>query len=148
MAIPRRAGVSEPLSEGERLEKARRMRKAWIIGGTFAMGLGAGFAVGVREAENLFGAEAGWPPAMAIAIALSYVVAAIGGGFLLARQTDEVELIGQYKAAAIGALVYILSYPVWFALWMGDLVREPMHGVLFAAFWASTMLSFLYYRFR
>ena len=143
-----RHGVSDGPGAGEQRERARRRRKAWIVGGVFTVGMVAGFAMGWREAQHLFAGSEGWPPAMTIAIALSYVIAVVGGGMLLSRQTDEVELQSQYKAVAAAALVYALIYPVWFVLWMGSLAPEPMHGILFIAFWVSLLGAFLFYRFR
>ena len=148
MMQARRSGVSEPHDFGEQQDRARRMRKAWVIGGAFAAGLGAGLAAGLQDGHEMFSPGAGWPPAMAIGIALSYVVAVIGGGWALARHTDEFELQRQYKAVAVAALVYMLVYPVWFALWMGGLVGEPMHAILFGAFWLSLAAASLFYRFR
>ena len=150
MMAYRRAGVSEGRTEGERLERARRNRKAVIFGGVFAVGLITGVLVGMREAENLFqgAGSAGWPPAMAIGLSIAYVASVFGGGLALARQTDEVERMAQYKAVAVGALVYMLVYPIWFALWMGNLAPEPMHAVLFGLFWLTLFAAFLFHRFR
>ena len=146
----RRAGASDAPVSGERLEAERRGRKKWIIGSTFAVGLVVGFAVGFREGDEMVSGagSAGWPPAMAIAIVLSYLIAVFGGGWLLSRHTDEFERLAQYKAVAFAALTYVIVYPVWFALWMGDLVREPMHAVLFVVFWLSLAAASLFYRLR
>ena len=135
---------------GETAERTRRNRKLQIIGGVFVVGMIVGFLVGYREAEAsaLFDRSQPWPPAMAIAIAFSYLAAVIGGGIALSRHTDEFELMGQYKAVAFAALVYMLVYPVWFVLWMGALVPEPHHGILFGAFWLSVVAASLFYRFR
>jgi hypothetical protein len=149
MMSDRKAGVSDRPDDGERIERALRNRKAVIFGGVFVVGLVSGVLVGMREAENLLrGASEGWPPAMAIGLSLAYLAAVIGGGIALARQTDEVERLGQYKAAAVGAMAYMLAYPVWFALWMGNLAPEPMHAALFGLFWVTLLIAFLFYRFR
>ena len=142
-------GVSDK-ETGEARERARRSRRTIIFGGVFAVGIVTGFLIGVNEADNLFsgaGSE-GWSPAMAIGIAISFLASVIGGGIALARQTDEVERLAQYRAVAAAALAYMLAYPVWFALWMGNLAPEPMHAVLFGLFWFVTMAAFLFYRFR
>jgi len=143
-----RSGVSERDGFGEQQDRARRRRKAWVIGGAFAAGLGAGLAAGFQHGGELFAPGDGWPPTLAIGIALSYVIAVIGGGLALARQTDEFELQRQYKAVALAAMVYMLVYPVWFALWMGGLVGEPMHAILFGLFWLSLAAASIFYRFR
>jgi len=145
----RNPGVSDDQT-GERLELMRRGRKMLVMGGILVVGLVTGFLAGMRDADALFtrGTTDAWPPAMAIGIALSFLAAVIGGGIALARQTDEVERLVQYKAAAAAALAYMLTYPVWFALWMGDLAPEPMHGALFGLFWLTLMLALLFYKFR
>ena len=149
MAMGRR-GVSEPAGAGEQQERARRRRKSWITGITFGAGVVSGMLIGFQEGEKLFvGSDAdGWPPALAIGLVLVYVTVVLVGGFALSRQTDEFELQRQYKAVAAAALVYVMVYPVWFVLWMADLVVEPMHGALFILFWLSLAAAFLFYRFR
>ena len=139
------------VSDGERLERARRGRKTLIFGAIAGAGLVTGFAVGAYEGRRgyeMFSGAQGWPPAMALAIVVSYLAAIVIGGVLLARQTDEFERMSQYKAVAVAAFSYIVAYPAWFVLWMGGFVREPMHGVLFLIFWASLALASLFYRFR
>ena len=142
--------MSEGDGQGEKLERSRRGRKLVILGGLGLVGLVTGFMVGMQDADSLFtgGTIRSWPPAMAIGIALSFLAATIGGGLALARQTDEFERLAQYKAAAAAGLVYMLAYPVWFALWMGDLAPEPMHAVLFGLFWLSLALALLFHKFR
>ena len=148
MTQGQKAGGSEPLGPGEQQEKARRTRKAWIIGGATVVGMIAGVATGYRDAGHFFDASNPWPPALAVGLAISYLVVVIAGGIALARHTDEFELQRQYRIVAAAALVYALIYPVWFVLWMGGLVPEPMHAVLFLTFWLSMFGAFLFYRFR
>ena len=145
-----RIGVSNPHATGEARERARRGRRAVIFAGLFAVGLATGFFIGFREANDLFAGDGsdGWPPAMAIGISLSYLAAAIGGGIALSRQTDEFERLAQYKAVAFAALTYVLAYPVWFVLWMGNLAPEPMHAALFVLFWLGLAGASIFYRFR
>lgn len=150
MMPTRRGGVSEPAGAGEQQERARRMRKTWIVGGALATGFVAGVFVGFNEGGSAFlGSDANdWPPALAVGLALSYVLLVTVGGVALARQTDEFELQRQYKAIAAAAFVYAMAYPIWFVLWMGRLVPEPMHGALFILFGLSLAAAFLFYRFR
>lgn len=143
-----RSGESEPFGEGERLDRQRRARKRVIIGGLIIVGFGGGFIVGFTEAEGLITGERNWPPALSIGLATAYLAAMIGGGLAIQRQTDEFELQAQYKAVAAAAAGYMMIYPPWFILWMANLVREPMHGVLFIIFWLSLALASLFYRFR
>lgn len=134
--------------EGERLEQAQGNRKILLLAALMGVGGLIGLAVSVSGGHAPFSDPDGWPPALAIGIAVAFVLASVGGGLILAGQTDEVQLQAQYKAIAFAALVYILLYPVWFFLWMGGLVIEPMHGALFAAFWVSFAGASLFYRVR
>ena len=141
-------GASEPADSGEQIDRQRRRPKGIIIGPIVAIGFAGGFIVGFNEAESLFTGPRIWPAPFAIGLSLAYLAAIIGGGIALSRQTDEFEQQIQYKSAAVAAAAYLLIYPPWFLLWMADLVREPMHGILFLAFWVSLASASLFYRFR
>jgi len=147
MARRVKADLAE-VGEGERLEQARNSRKAWLLIALMAVGGLIGFVVAMSGGKDPFTDPDGWPPAMAIGIAILFVAATVGGGLILARQTDEVQLLAQYKAVAFAALAYVLAYPIWFCLWMGGLAPEPMHGALFAIFWLSLAGASLFYRVR
>ena len=142
------SGGFESADSGERIDRQRRRRKGVIIGGLVVVGFVGGFIIGFTEAESLFTGPRIWPAPFAIGLAFAYLAAILGGGIALSRQTDEFEQLTQYKAAAVAGAVYLVLYPPWFLLWMADLVREPMHGILFLIFWASLALASLFYRFR
>ena len=146
MMAAKAAGVSE--AAGERRERARRTRKAVLIGGIALVGAVSGFMIGYLDAESLIDPSRTWPPAMAIGLAFAYLAAVLGGGLALARQTDELELSRQYKAIAAAAGLYVLAYPVWFFLWKGTLLPEPGHELLFILFWLGMAGASLFYRFR
>jgi ABC-type sulfate transport system permease component len=113
------------------------------------LGVGLGAFIGDRHEEMpLMSGAADWPPALALAAAGLYLGAMIISSMLLGRWTDEVQRHAQYKATAIAAAVYFLGYPVWFLLWKGGFVREPIHELVFAASWVALALSSIYYRFR
>ena len=142
-------GASEPSGTGEQLNRQRLRRKRIIIGGLIIVGFVSGFIVGFNEADAWFtGSDSTWPVPLAIGLTVSYLAAIVGGGIAIGRHTDEFELATQYKAVAAASAGYMLIYPPWFVLWMADLVREPMHGILFLVFWASLALASLFYRFR
>ena len=142
------SGVFDHAGSGEERDRHRRRRKMIVIGGIVLIGFIGGFITGYTEAESLFTGPRIWPAPFAIGLAFSYLAAIVGGGIALARHTDEFEQQTQYKAVAVAAAGYLLIYPPWFLLWMADLVREPMHGVLFLVFWVSLALASLFYRFR
>lgn len=142
------SGVFEPAGSGEERDRQRQQRKRIILGGLILIGFVGGFITGYKEAESLFTGPRIWPAPFAVGLALAYLAAIVGGGIALGRHTDEFEQQTQYKAVAVAAVAYLLIYPPWFLLWMADLVREPMHGVLFLVFWVSLALASLFYRFR
>lgn len=151
MANLRRAGVSEA-GEGERLERANEARKSTIIGRMAAAGGAAGFFFGVLQFDVLqevipFGGGKGWRVALAIGFTLSYLAMA-GVGLKLARYNDEVELLNEYKATTAAALAYLVVYPIWYVLWQADLVREPMHVVIFFLFGLGVTAASIFYRVR
>ncbi len=138
-----------PRGEGERHE-ARRRRKRWLIVAALAA---VGFAPGLYLVYNDGAAlaesrSADWPPILSLGLAGLYLAAVIGGGFLLRNVTDEVERQNGYKAASFAGMALMIVYPVWFLLWRGGFVAEPVHWMLFLLSWLSLALASLFYRFR
>ena len=131
--------------EGERRERAARRRTWAIKGGLFAAGLAAGAYIGGTHAAH--GWAAPWSPLAALLIAGTYLAAMVAGSILLARNIDELERHRQYKVAAAAAGGYALIYPLWFALWKGGFVPEPVHWILFLLFWVILAGAALRYRF-
>ena len=148
MANPRRAGVSETLSEGERLERGRRRRKYAIFALIFALAFPAGFAIGFTEADDLLVRDDRWPPALAAGLSLAYLGLVIGGAIALSRQVDEVERLAKYKAVTAAGGAFAIVYPIWFLWWKGGFVPEPMHVALYVGFMIVFLLASLFYRFR
>ena len=135
--------------EGERHEASRRRRR-WLIVAVLAVagfvpGLYLGYNDGAALAESR---PAVWSPTLSIGLIGLYLAAVIGGGLLLRKVTDEVERQNGYKAASFAGMALMLVYPVWFLLWRGGFVPEPVHWMLFLLFWLSLALASLYYRFR
>src|SRR5262245_51848568 len=148
MAQTGRAGVSEPLSEFERLERSRRRRKFAIVGAlALAGGIGGGI-VGARESDKLFDLAQPWPPLLCLALAALLLFAAAVGAFVLHRPADEVERLAKLKATHAGASLYLLGYPIWFLLWKGGFLPEPMHVLIYAVIIVAMLAASLYYRFR
>jgi len=148
MAQISRPGVSEPLSDFERLERGRRQRKFAIVGAlALAGGVGGGI-VGAQQSDRLFDLAHPWPPLLCLALAALLLIAAAIGGLVLRRQADEVERLAKLKAAHAGASVYLVVYPIWFLLWKGGFLPEPMHVLLYAIVVVAILLASLFYRFR
>lgn len=139
---------SAPLGEGELRDAARRRKKWLIVAALAAIGIGPGFYIGFQHGAALAQNRAVvWPPAVAAALAILYLVAMIGGGLLLRRFTDEVERQQSYRAGSVAAAALMIVYPTWYLLWKGGFVVEPIHWVLFILFWLSLALATIWYRF-
>jgi hypothetical protein len=133
---------------GEQRERAVRRRRLMIFAALAVVGGFSGFYVGFYEAQAFLDGGTAWSPTLALVLVALFLVAMIGGSILLKDSMDEVERFASYKAVAFAGAVYILVYPLWFLLWKGGFVGEPIHWVLFALFWLSLALSTLWYRFR
>lgn len=119
-----------------------------IKGILFGIGLACGVLIGWHIGFNGLNLSDPWPPAMAAGIASLYVVAMIAGSVALSRVMDEVEKQRSYKAGALAGAIYVIVYPVWFLLWKGGFMIEPIHWLLFILFWVSLASGTIYYRFR
>lgn len=132
---------------GEAAE-GRRKRQRWTIIGAIA---GAGFVSGfafalVQDADSLF--DGTIPAWLAIALTGLWLVAMIGGCWMLGRRADEVERHNNLWSTAIGGSVLLIGYPAWYLLWRGGLVVEPIHEIMFLAFYAVAIGAYLWKKFR
>jgi len=133
---------------GERMERTQSRRRKTIIGTLFVLGMISGAYVGYTVAEDGFDPSRQWSPTVCLVLAGTYLAAMIFGSIALSKHMDEVERQVQYKAAAAAGGLYAIVYPVWFLLWKGGFVAEPIHWALFLLFWVALAVSALYYRFR
>ena len=139
---------STDLPPGERNLRHKRKRW-WTIMAVLALaGFVPGFLLGYSEGEGLVDPQAAWPTWIVILLVGTFLVAVPIGSWLLYRQMDELERDNNRKAAAIGAGILVIVYPVWLVLWMGALVPEPIHWVLFLIFYLPFLGSWLFYRLR
>lgn len=119
-----------------------------IKGLLFGVGLACGAYSGWYVAANGLDFNSPWPPELAAAIASLYLLAMLIGSIALSKVMDEVEKGRAYKASAFAGSIYLIVYPVWFLMWKGGFVAEPLHWALFLLFWASLASATAYYRFR
>lgn len=148
MANLRRAGVSETAFSGEAIERGKRQRRTMVIGIVLAVGAAAGFYTGATDGGALFDPAKTWPLTVTLVMVATYTLALVIGSLVLSRQLDEVQLRNSHKAASVAAAAFIWGYPLWFVLWKGGFAVEPMHGVIFLAFWLILLVASLFYRFR
>ena len=135
--------------EGERREAAMRRKRILVIGALFVGGLVTGFYVGFREAGAIFHGEDGlWSPALALGMIALFVAAIAGGTWIMNGVMDELERARAYKAASLGGTLFMLAYPVWFFLWKGGFVREPVHWVMYAFFVFAMLGAMAWYKAR
>ena len=145
MARPDQAGAGP----GEARERARSRKRNIVLGLLFLAGLLSGLYVGHQEGEALFaGGDGAWSPALSLALAGIFLVAVIGGSLLLQSSLDELDRLNSYKAATVAGGFYTIAYPLWFVLWKGGLVREPVHWLVFVGFVATLCAAHLWFRFR
>ena len=136
------------LGEGERLQQARERQVLTVKGSLFLLGVMSGALIGYFIMSDDFGFDGPWPPAIAIGIAVVYVLAIGIGSELLNNKIDEAERMQTYKAVAFAGTAYMIGYPVWFLLWKAGLLIEPIHWLLFIGFWALLIGSAFHYRVR
>jgi MFS family permease len=148
MVQAQRPGVSELVSEGERLERNRRRRKLLIIGTLAMVGGISGGIVGGHEADRLFDLAHPWSPTLCLAIASLFLLAVGIGKFALRGQVDEVERMAKLRATHVGASLFLIGYPIWFLLWKGGFVPEPQHVIIYAVLLVVMLLASLFYKFR
>jgi hypothetical protein len=136
------------IGPGEAQEKARWRRAGFIILLCAIAGFIPGFFVGYTDVGSLFDDSTDWPPFLAIGGAVTFLAAVLAGGFALQRQYDEMQRMMIYQATSVGASAYALGYPVWFFLWKGGFAPEPMHGILFLAFYLSLFAAATWLRLK
>jgi hypothetical protein len=135
---------------GEAEERRKRRLKIAIVGTLFALGMGSGMFLGhsARGYEQLLGPDPVMPPSVAVGLCVALVAAMVLGALLMKKNMDELERLNRYKAASLAGTVYLTTYMLWFFLWKGGLVPEPMHAVLFLIFLIPMFAGLAIYRFR
>ncbi len=133
---------------GEAAERLQQKRRRSVIAVLFVAGLCSGAYVGYTIASQDLDFSAPWSPLACLLIAAVYLLAMTWGSVALSKHMDEVERENSYKAASAAGAAYLIVYPVWFLLWKGGFVAEPIHWALFVMFWLVLAAASLYYRYR
>lgn len=122
--------MSDDRGEGERAEKARS-RRFWTI--LIVLMLAGGVIGGLQSAVTGGDLSRDLPAVWAVVLAAIYLVAVGAGSWYFFRSIDEVEMYENLLAYTVGAYFYATVYPLWYFLWKGGLVIEPVHEGLFLA---------------
>lgn len=125
--------MPEP-GDGERAEKARK-RRFWAI--VIGLMVAGGIIGGVQSVLTRGDPSAGLPAFWGIALAVIWFVSVLAGSWFFFKSVDEVEVRDNLFAGTIAAYWYGTIYPVWYFLWKGGVVPEPMHEAIFI----TTMLA-------
>jgi divalent metal cation (Fe/Co/Zn/Cd) transporter len=133
---------------GEQRLKLRSRRWWQILLAAGAAGLIPGFLLGYSSEGDLFALTTVWPAWIAILLAVTFLVAVSVTSWMLYRQVDEHQRQACGKAAILAAGIVIILYPVWFMLWMGEILPEPSHWVIFLTLYITYAVGSLYYRYR
>lgn len=140
--------MTEQTLTGEQRERAKSRRKYTIIAVIFVVGMISGFLAARAEDWRNYDFSGPWAPEVALGILAAFLITVGVGTLFLRREMDDYEKMVNLKATAFAAGVVMIGYPVWFLLWKASLVIEPVHWVIFLAFYASLYPALLYYRFR
>lgn len=129
--------------EGERAEAERKRHAAalFALSIVVAVAMVAGTAIFKQDHGQI-------APGWAIAFVGLYLLALFACWRFACRVSDEVELRNNVSALAAGGLANALVYPSWYFLWRGGLMPEPSHELLFAVVFLTTMLAYIWKRYR
>jgi hypothetical protein len=140
--------VEDKIGVGERREASARRKRLAVILGLGVTGFFSGMYVGRGEAKALVEGGSVWSPELAIGLAVLFVVVIGGASLFLRKSMDEVEIQTQHKASALAGAVFLVAYPLWFLLWKGGFVVEPIHWVMYILFIFTSLAAATFYRFR
>jgi hypothetical protein len=146
-AMAKGEDAARPIGEGERREASRRRWRYVVTGALFTTGLVIGLLI--EDHEGASGtAISGWTPAIALIVGAVFLAAVTIGTIVYNRITDEMERQRNARAAVIGGNAFLIGYPLWYLLWKGGFVAEPVHWIMFLAFLGSMIAGQLWYRLR
>lgn len=133
---------------GEARDRANNRRRILLLSLLTLAGGVVGFIFGLFESDNDFALGGTIPPAVAVALASITFVALVWGTIAYKRGIDEVVLRDNIYAAAWGAFVVFVGYPVWFLLWKGSLLPEPSHMAIYVVLYLVTCAVYLFRKYR
>ncbi len=139
------------LGEGERAER-RRSRRFWAaMSVTAILGMPLGFFLGQSAARNggsMTEAFTALPPIAVVALLALAVAGLTLTCWYFLKSVDEVEILDNLWGSTAGFYVYMVLFPVWWALWKTDLVGEPNDWIILGASFAAGTLAYLARKWR
>jgi hypothetical protein len=137
--------MTELKGAGERAEHARSRTFWTVLAVCGALGGIVGGAMVIGTGNRIGGdMTAGW----AIAAALLYGVGVVAASWYFFRIIDEVELRDNLIAATVAVYFYTIVYPVWYLLWKGGLIVEPIHEAIFFATLIAMTIAYFWKKLR
>ena len=143
--------VMTDMGEGERAERQRRRRFWGAMSATAILGMPLGFFLGQSAARNggsMGEAFLGLPPLAVIGL----LTLAVGGlswtCWYFLKTVDEVEILDNLWGSTAGFYVYMVLFPVWWALWKSNIVAEPNDWIILGVSFAAGTLAYLVRKWR
>jgi hypothetical protein len=148
MANQRKAGVSEALGPGEKMERDHNQRRSFILCMLMVAGGVTALLVTLAAPKGAGVLQGDLPAWAAVAAAATWLLAVVGGSLWYQRHADEVDLAEQMWGMAAGGATVIALYPVWHLLWRARLVPAPDANVVFIALYVAMAGAYLWKKFR
>jgi hypothetical protein len=148
MANQKKAGVSEALGPGEKMERAKNQRRAFVLCVLMAAGGACGLALAIAEPKGGGMLQGVIPAWAAVALAAAWLISVLGGSLWYKKHADEIDLAAQIWGQAVGGAAIVLLYPVWYLLWRAQLVPAPDANVVFVALYVVMVGAYLWKKFR
>jgi hypothetical protein len=148
MAKLKSSGVSEPLGPGEKLERDRNQRRAFVLSVVMVAGGVTALLVTLAAPKGAGVFQGELPVWAAVAAAATWLLAVVGGSLWYKRHADEIDLAEQMWGMASACATIVILYPVWHLLWRARLVPAPDANVVFLALYVVMTCAYLWRKFR
>jgi hypothetical protein len=148
MAKLKSSGVSEPLGPGEKMERDRNQRRAFVLGVVMVAGGVTALLVTLASPKGAGVFQGELPVWAAVAAAATWLLAVVGGSLWYKRHADEIDLVEQMWGMASACATIVILYPVWHLLWRARLVPAPDANVVFLALYVVMTCAYLWRKFR
>jgi uncharacterized membrane protein YciS (DUF1049 family) len=128
-------------------EYRSQRRRYWAIF-TISLVIATAAASTFVAAERIKQSSGAVDPAIAILLAVVFVVGTVIANWIYLRSSDELVRANNYAAAFWGMAFLLIAYPTWLILWMGQLVPEPNARGLYLMSLVAATVGYAWKRFR